>query len=175
MTQDTESGLLGALLDAWDRNNTIVVNLLQALPEGGLEARATAGSPSIAELLTHIRFIRICTVYENDPEFARTHPELAPRDEDEWLDERDPLRLTRLLQESAPVVRDAVKGWIETGRSEIGEYAHPVLLLQHLLWHEGYHVGQMKLALKAAGRPMSDQAAGPATWEVWRGVSKSSS
>jgi uncharacterized damage-inducible protein DinB len=168
MTQNTESSLLGALLEAWDRSNTIVINLLRALPEGGLEARATPGSPSIAELLTHIRFIRICTVYENDAEFARTHPELALKDEDEWLDERDPLQLTQMLQESAHVVRDAVKSWIETGRSVIGDYTHPVLLLQHLLWHEGYHVGQMKLALKVAGRPMSDQAAGPATWGVWR-------
>jgi hypothetical protein len=26
-------------------------------------------------------------------------------------------------------------------------YDHPILLLQHMLWHEGYHHGQMKLAL----------------------------
>lgn len=30
--------LLDAILDSWDRNNTILVNLLSALPEGGLEA-----------------------------------------------------------------------------------------------------------------------------------------
>ena len=28
--------LLEALLDSWDRNNTILVNLLRALPEGVL-------------------------------------------------------------------------------------------------------------------------------------------
>ena len=31
-----------------------------------------------------------------------------------------------------------------------------ILLLQHMLWHEGYHHGQIKLALKVAGRPMDD-------------------
>ncbi|UQN09220.1 DinB family protein [Deinococcus sp. QL22] len=168
MTHHSDSGLLGALLEAWNRNNTILMNLLHVLPEGGLEAKATPGSPSIAELLTHIRFIRICTVYENDPEFARRHAELALQDEDEWLDERDPVRLAQMLQDSAGVVRDAVKGWVEAGRGRVGDYAHPVLLLQHLLWHEGYHVGQMKLALKITGRPLSDQEAGPATWNVWR-------
>ncbi len=37
--------LLDALLDSWDRNNTILLNLLQAVPEGGLEARAMPGQP----------------------------------------------------------------------------------------------------------------------------------
>ena len=43
--------LLEALLDSWNRNNTI---LLLALPDGGLEARAMEGSPSVAEMFTHI-------------------------------------------------------------------------------------------------------------------------
>jgi uncharacterized damage-inducible protein DinB len=48
------------------------------------------------------------------------------------------------------------------------DYDHPVLLLQHLLWHEGYHVGQVMLALKAMGCPMADQEAEPLIWNVWR-------
>jgi hypothetical protein len=47
-----------ALLNSWDRNNTILLNLLGALPEGGLEARSMEGSPTIAELFTHIHFVR---------------------------------------------------------------------------------------------------------------------
>ena len=46
-------------------------------------------------------------------------------------------------------------------------YDHPILLLQHMVWHEGYHHGQIKLALKVAGRPMTDEEAGPVTWDVW--------
>jgi hypothetical protein len=34
-------------------------------------------------------------------------------------------------------------------------YDHPILLLQHMLWHEGYHHGQIKLALKLAGLPIT--------------------
>ena len=41
--------LLEALLDSWDRNNTVLVNLLRAVPEGGLEARAVAGSKTIGD------------------------------------------------------------------------------------------------------------------------------
>jgi hypothetical protein len=44
---------------------------------------------------------------------------------------------------------------------------HPILLLQHMLWHEGYHHGRMKLALEVAGRPMTDKEAGPALPSTW--------
>ncbi len=32
---------------------------------------------------------------------------------------------------------------------------------------EGYHHGQIKLALKLTGRPLTDEEAGPLTWDVW--------
>ena len=41
--------LLEVLLDSWDRNNAILLNLLRALPLGGLEAKAIESSPSVAE------------------------------------------------------------------------------------------------------------------------------
>jgi uncharacterized damage-inducible protein DinB len=47
-------------------------------------------------------------------------------------------------------------------------YGHPLLMLQLLLWHEGYHHGQIKLALKIAGQPLANDQAGPLTWDVWR-------
>ncbi len=47
------------------------------------------------------------------------------------------------------------------------ERNNTLLLLQHMLWHEGYHHGQIKLALKVAGRPMTNEVAGPLTWRVW--------
>jgi uncharacterized damage-inducible protein DinB len=64
-------------------------------------------------------------------------------------------------------VRDAVKNRLEAGREMNLHYDHPILLLQHMIWHEGYHHGQIKLALKLAGRPISDQAVGQITWGVW--------
>jgi len=64
-------------------------------------------------------------------------------------------------------VRDAVKSKLEAGREMNLHYDHPILLLQHMLWHEGYHHGQIKLALKIAGHPISDEEAGPLTWGIW--------
>jgi uncharacterized damage-inducible protein DinB len=161
MSRTHDQSLLEALLDSWDRNNTILLNLLRALPEGGLEARALGGSPSVAELFTHVQFVRLVFISEDAPEFARDLPE------EEWRDERDPGRIEQMLNDSAKAVRDAVKGRLEEGQDMNLHYDHPILLLQHMLWHEGYHHGQIKLALKATGRPMTDEEAGRVKWDVW--------
>ena len=158
---DASDSLLEALLDSWDRNNTILLNLLRALPKGGLQARAMPGSPSIAEMLTHIHYVRLVFVFEDAPEFATNVPE------GEWVAEPDADRIAQMLSDSAKTVRDAVKGRVETGRDMNLHYDHPILLLQHMLWHEGYHHGQIKLALKVAGLQVTDRVAGPITWGVW--------
>ena len=62
--------LLDALLNSWDRNNTILLNLLRAVPEGGLDTKAMDGSPSVAQMFTHIHFVRLVFVLEDAPEFA---------------------------------------------------------------------------------------------------------
>jgi len=161
MSSAPDQRLLEAVLDSWDRNNTILLNFLRALPEGGLETRAMKGGHSIAELFTHIHFVRLAFVVEDAPEFARELPK------EEWADEREPDRIAQMLNESARTVRDAVRSRVESGQDMDLHYDHPILLLQHMVWHEGYHHGQMKLALKLAGRPMTDQVAGRATWGVW--------
>ena len=161
MSSTHDQSLLEALLDSWDRNNIILLNLLRALPEGGLEARVMEGSPFVAELFTHIHYVRLVFISEDAPEFARDLPE------EEWMDERDPDRLAQMLNDSATAVRDAVKSRVEAGRDMNLHYDHPILLLQHMVWHEGYHHGQIKLALKVAGHPMTDEEAGPITWDVW--------
>jgi uncharacterized damage-inducible protein DinB len=161
MLDTPDQRLLEALLDSWDRNNTILVNLLRILPEGGLEAKAMEGSPSVAELFTHIHYVRLVFVFEDAPEFAEKAPE------EEWVAERDRDRIAQMLNDSAVAVRNAVKNRVETGREMNLHYDHPILLLQHMIWHEGYHHGQIKLALKLAGLPLSDREAGPVTWRVW--------
>ncbi len=140
MLDAQDQGLLEALLDSGDRNNTILLNLLRALAEGGLEPRASEGSPAIAQRFT------LVFVFENAPEFARKLPE------EEWVPERDRGRMAQMLKDSAKAVWDAVKSRVEAGRDMSLHYEHPILLLQHMVWHEGYHHGQMQLALKVAGR-----------------------
>ena len=166
MPDASDQHLLEALLDSWDRNNTIVVNLLRAIPEGGLEAKAMEGSKSVAQMFTHIHYVRLVFVLEDAPEFARKMTE------GEWRAERDRGRLAEMLNDSAQAVRDAVKGRLEAGRNMDLHYDHPILMLQHMIWHEGYHHGQIKLALRLAGLPMGDEEVGPISWDIWMDKTK---
>ena len=59
MSLPHNQSVLDALLDSWDRNNTILVNLLRAVPDGGLEARVLADSPSVAEMFSHMHHVRM--------------------------------------------------------------------------------------------------------------------
>lgn len=157
----SEESLLEVLLDSWERNNNILINLLRVLPEAGLDARVMDGSPSVAAMFMHIHYVRMVFVSEDAPEFAQ------PLSGEEWQSEYDRGRMEQLLNESAKVVRDAVRGRLEAGRGMDLHYDHPILLLQHMIWHEGYHHGQIKLALKASDLPLDDKTSGPVTWSVW--------
>ena len=158
--------LVEVLLDSWDRNNTITTNLLRAVPDGGMDVRPAADSPSIAELFSHMHYVRVVFVAEDAPEIKVEVPK------GEWTAEHDRDRLAAMLTTSAAAVRDAVRARLNSGRAMDRHYDHPILMLQHLIWHEGYHHGQIKLALKMAGRAFDDEAIGPLTWDVWMDKTK---
>ena len=165
MSNSSAQSLLPALLDSWERNNTILINLLRALPEDALTLKSMEGSPSIGELFAHIHYVRLVFVSEDAPEYARPLP-------DEWVQVSDRDRMAEMLNESAKAVRDAVQGRLEAGRQMELHFDHPILLLQHMIWHEGYHHGQIKLTLKLAGQPPANQEIGPLTWRVWMNKTK---
>jgi uncharacterized damage-inducible protein DinB len=154
--------LLEAVLDSWDRHNTTLLNLLRVLPPGGLDARVMDGSPTVSQMFTHMHYERMVSVAENAPECAGEVPSQG------WMPERDATRLAGSLRESWRLVRNAVKGRIEAGRALDRHFAHPIQLVPFLIFHEGYHHGQIKSALKAAGTPIYDHVAGPIVWDVWR-------
>jgi len=153
--------VLEPLLDSWDRNNAITVNLLRAVTPDAMDFKPVDGSPSIAQLFMHMHYVRLIFVEEDAPEFAGETPK------GEWSVERDRDRLVQMLNDSAKAVRCAVKNRIESNRAMLRHYDHPLLMLQHLIWHEGYHHGQIKLTLKMAGRAFEDEKIGPLTWAIW--------
>ncbi len=166
---EKNDALLEALLDSWQRNNLTLLNLLGALPPEGLAARATASSHTVSEMFMHMHHERLISVSEEVPELAPKVPD------QEWVFETDSQRIAQLLQQSAEVVGQAVKSTVESGQDLKMNYAHPVQLIQFLIFHEGYHHGQIKLALKIAGHPITDEIAGPLIWDVWRAKQLSAS
>jgi uncharacterized damage-inducible protein DinB len=158
---DSHNQLLNAILDSWDRNNTILVNLLRLIPAELMDLRGTATSHTLGELFTHMHYCRLVFVFEDAPEVVPAEPT------GEWAVEHDRERLVQKLNESGAAVREAVRSRLASGRGMDRHYDHPILMLQHFIWHEGYHHGQIKLLLKQNGQALDDEVAGDVTWDVW--------
>ena len=126
-----------------------------------MNARVTSGSPTVAEMFTHMHFVRLIFLSEDAPEYA------IPVPEREWVHEGSSDRIAEQLERSATAVRYAVESLIRSSREMNLHYDHPFLYLQHMIWHEGYHHGQIKLALKVTGQPLDDEKIGPLTWDIW--------
>lgn len=101
-------------------------------------------------------------MFENAPE----HSGVVPAEE--WVAATDVERLARELGESCARVRAAVSARTEAGQPLDQSFAHPVQLIQFLIFPDGYHHGQLKLALKAAGMTAPADVLGPLVWDVWR-------
>src|ERR1700690_277708 len=110
MQDAQEEHLLDALPDSWNRNHTILLGLLRILPENASNIRPMEGSQSVAELFSHIHYVRLVFVEEDAPEFARSLPEK------EWSVERDCTLMAQMLNDSAKVVGDAVRSRVTSGR-----------------------------------------------------------
>ncbi|HEX7880616.1 MAG TPA: DinB family protein [Candidatus Eisenbacteria bacterium] len=156
-----QRNMLEEFLDSWDKNNIIVLNLLKALPPGALGIKPMDGSLTLGQHFSHLHSVRLDLVKENAPDVV------TDATADEWADERDPARHTAQLEESSRVVREAVASRVASGRAMNLHYDSPLLLIQHLLWHEAYHYGQIKLALKLAGQALPDKEMGRVSWGVW--------
>ncbi len=163
MSRELDAPVLAAVLDGWDRHNRVLMNLAGVISERGFAARALPGSPSVGEMFTHMHHERMVSVAEEVPEHTGRMPE------GEWVEVAGADEVLGMLEESGRVVRAAVEGRVTAGRPLDLHFAHPVVLIQFLIFHEGYHHGQIKLALKAGGMPISDEVAGPLAWDVWRG------
>lgn len=162
------SDLLEALLESWDRNNTILTNLVKSLPEGSLDLRPSETSWPVAVHFSHIHQTRLYWLSMAAPEFEHGVAELFRQEGDTWFAERDLEKVLAGLEASRKAVRDAVETHIKSGTVPLGPYTHPVQFLQHMFWHEGYHYGQLMLALKPLGYTTEDAWQDANIWSVWR-------
>lgn len=156
------SDLLDSLLSAWDRHHATVRGLLSAVPPHGFAARVLPDSPTVSAMFAHMHYERMCSLKENTPEYAGPIPAV------QWDSALSVAELQARLEDSATRLRQGVRSRIEAGRPLDKDFEHPLHLLQFLVFHESYHHGQIKLALKAIGSPLEEEVIGPLTWDVWR-------
>ncbi|HEY3779840.1 MAG TPA: DinB family protein, partial [Fimbriimonadaceae bacterium] len=80
----------------------------------------------------------------------------------------DLAEIKALLVQSEKAVRDAFADGMKNGGKPAGGYDHPVFFLQHMIWHEGWHVGLIFLGLRLAGAEPPEEWEEKNVWSEWR-------
>ena len=155
-----------ALLDSWDRQARIVKALADRIDDSNRHFKPSLDGWTIEYHLAHIHHVRRYWLSELD-EPAALALEMALKDGwKELIVDLDAIK--GMLDISAAAVRKGVLVALEAGMENVGAYDNPVLYLQHMIWHEGWHVGLIVLALRMGGQEPPEAWDEANVWGQWR-------
>lgn len=160
-----------ALVESWDRQARIIDSLAELVTEKNRKIAPGEDRLELDRQLCHIHLARKGWLKQASP----THLEglgtvMVQVSEDDWQANPDLEVIREQVRLSAKAVRDAFTDAVAAGKETLEPYDHPVLFLQHMLWHEGWHAGQIILALRNAGEEPTEEWEEKHIWELWRGV-----
>jgi uncharacterized damage-inducible protein DinB len=158
-----------ALLDSWDRQCRIVDNLAAAMSPELLQTKPDPEGWTVAHHLAHIhttrRYWHMLAAGLEQPVGPSLFTVVS---DEEWVPSSDIDEIRGRLAESGSLVRSWVAEQIEAGTQRTGNYEHPVLYLQHMVWHEGWHAALLMLAMRRAGQEPSEEWECANIWNLWR-------
>ncbi|MFM9874124.1 MAG: hypothetical protein ACKVQS_11750 [Fimbriimonadaceae bacterium] len=157
-----------ALFESWHRQAQMTKNLLSLFDERLIEVKPAEDSVKAAG---HFADIHGCRVEWLESASGRKWPELGHlwySTEDGWDFVSDLAVIRERLEASEKAVDEWVREAIAAGTQKCGPYDHPVLYLQHQLWHEGYHFGMLHLALRQGGAEPEQAWEEANVWGLWR-------
>ncbi|HZH98034.1 MAG TPA: DinB family protein [Fimbriimonadaceae bacterium] len=161
--------MLEVLLESWDRQCHILDNLFEIIPDDLKAKKPSEDGMPIYEQFAHIHNTRRFWLSRTSPAhlegYGRSYVQVG---EEDWEPVQDLGELRELLRHSAKAVRDATEAAVLAGQTTFGGYDHPVLFLQHMLWHEGYHFALIVLAQRLAGAEPSEEWEDTNVWGLWR-------
>jgi uncharacterized damage-inducible protein DinB len=157
------------LLDSWDRQCRIVTSVASLINDENRHFQPSADGWSLDRHLSHMHGVRRFFLSQVAPEHAAELTSASADSDGTPLADLDAIKAC--LVASGNAVRDAVKDGIQKGgpmASTNVTYDNPVLFLQHMVWHDGWHVGLIFLALRLNGQEPPEEWEEPNVWGQWR-------
>ena len=149
------------VLDAWERQCRIVTAVAGRVDESTRSALPSPDGWTLDHHLAHIHKVRQHCLSGFDPARAAALDDAFTGGWEAPIADLDEIRAC--LRASGEAVRVAARE--ATGPA--GGYDNPVLLLQHLTWHEGWHVGLIMLGLRLAGAEPTEEWEFARIWGEW--------
>jgi uncharacterized damage-inducible protein DinB len=157
-----------ALLDSWTRSCRALDNLVGILTPETLQLKPSPDGWTIAFHLCHLHTTRRFWHSKAEGLDALVGTPLFTVTDDEWIPSNDLEEIRTRLKESELLVRSWVAKALEDGVQQAGHYDHPVLYLQHMVWHEGWHFALIMLALRLGGHEPTEEWEDANVWDMWR-------
>ncbi|MEZ0327312.1 MAG: DinB family protein [Fimbriimonas sp.] len=155
-----------ALLESWDRQCRIVTAVASRIDESNRRVKPSEDGWPLDHQLAHIHLVRRFWLSRIDPQRADA---LGESFVDGWTTPiTDLATIKQLLEDSGKAIGDAMREAIANETGAIGGYDHPVIFLQHMVWHEGWHVGLIFLGLRLAGQEPPEEWEEEHVWGEWR-------
>jgi uncharacterized damage-inducible protein DinB len=160
--------MVDIILESWDRQAKIVENVAAAITGDTKRFASREGEWPIYHQLCHIHTVRRGWLREIDPKYVEGKaPLFNVISDEEWIPIEDLSAIRARLAESAASVRLAMEELLPRP-GPVGPYDQPLFFLQHMIWHEGWHVGAIIHALRANGHEMDDAWEEHNIWGLWR-------
>ena len=155
-----------ALLESWDRQCRILDAVTSQVDDTTRHLKPSEDGWPLDHQLAHIHQVRRFWLHNAAPAAAEG---LASTFTDGWETPiADLAAIKASLQQSHRAIWDAMAAMLEANDQKVGGYDHPVLYLQHMIWHEGWHVGLILLALRLAGHEPAEMWQETNIWGHWR-------
>lgn len=157
-----EPDLQEQLLDAWRRNNDILVYLVDQIPAKSLSARpAESRGRDVVAQLAHLAKVRNGWLH-----YFRTgqRPKAARYDKS-----KPPTKaqVRKVLVQSGRAVELHLRAAFEGTAKTRMFGGNPARWLAYLIAHDSHHRGQMLLALKQSGQRLPETVATQGVWGKW--------
>lgn len=158
--------ILSLILESWTRNCKILANISSLVNDSNKEVKSSDDSFSIKEHLCHIHEVRYYWIGQISKEQQSRLGDVFLQEGDTWIPLDDLNEIRRQLDISGQAVHDAVLE--KAGKGQAGAYDDAIYFLQHMLWHDGYHVACILLGLRNAGQEPTDEWDEINVWGQWR-------
>ena len=154
------------LLESWNRQCRILSAVGSRVDEENRKAKPSEEGWTLDRHLAHVHEVRYGWLKKVSPAHVE---DLGETFLDDWETPVESLATIKAeLDKSGLAIRAAMRELLAGDGAPVGGYDHPVLFLQHMIWHEGWHVGLLMLGLRLAGQEPPEEWEEARVWGEWR-------